>query len=63
VAVQPLGGIVQAVRQSAYHCTGCSFRAGLSSIVKPTVGCVGGVETACYTETAVTPMPHFFLEK
>jgi hypothetical protein len=62
VAVQPLEEIVQAIRQSAYRCTGCSFRAGLSSIVKPTIGCVG-FETARNTEIAGTPMPHIFLEK
>jgi hypothetical protein len=64
VAVQPLEEIIQAVCQSAYRCTRCSFRTGLSSIVKPTVGGVsGGFETACNTETTGTPMSHFFLEK
>jgi hypothetical protein len=65
-AGKPLEEIVQAVRQSAYSCTSCSFRAGLSSILKPTIGGVGGVggfETAHNTETAGMPMPQCFLEK
>ncbi len=63
VAVQPLEGIFQAVRQLAYRCTCCSFRAGLSLIVKPIIGGINCVETALNTETEGTPMPHFFLEK
>ncbi len=53
---------VQAVHQSAYRCTCCSFRCCLSSIVKTTVSGVGGVETARNTEASGTPMQHFFLE-
>jgi hypothetical protein len=61
MAVQPLEEICQAGRESAYRCTGCSFRAlTLSSIVKPTIGCVGCFETARNTETAGTPMQYFF---
>jgi hypothetical protein len=64
MAVQPLEEICKAVCQSAYCCTGCWFRAKtLSSIVKLAIGGVGGFETARNTETAGTPMPHFFLEK
>jgi hypothetical protein len=64
VAVQPLEEICPAVRQSAYRCAGCSFRAKtLSLIVKPAIGGVSGFETARNTETAGMPMQHFFLEK
>ncbi len=65
MAVQPIEEIVQAVRQSAYRCTCCSFRAGirLLSIVKPTISYVGSFETARNNETVDTPTLHFFLEK
>jgi hypothetical protein len=53
MAVRPL----EETRQSAYCCTGCSLRAEtLSSIVKPTIGGVGGFETVRNTETAGTPI-------
>jgi hypothetical protein len=59
--VQPLEEICKAVRQSAYCCTGCSFRAKtLSSIAKPAIGGVGGFETARNTEIAGTPLQHFW---
>jgi hypothetical protein len=63
VAVQPLEEIVQAVCQSAYHCTCCSCRASLSSIVKPTINGAGSFETARKNETPGTRMLHFFLEQ
>jgi hypothetical protein len=51
------------VRQSAYHCTCCSYRAGLSLIVRPTIDGAGSFETARNNETAGTHMLYFFQEQ